>query len=271
MTTFIGTSGGDVANSDATLVLSGFTGGTLAQLTDGIGDLFLSVSGNDDIFAGNGNDSIYGGSGNDDIAGGLGYDLMYGGFGIDTFHIWNVFGDYVFNMTTGVTNFSPQGEFAYDFENVVTQQGNDNITGTAGANRIQTNFGNDVINAGAGNDTLLGGYGNDTLTGGSGSDTFVFDNPLTANSNVDFITDFNRRADTFQLKNNYFATLVLGALPQSAFRVGANAVDSSDRIIYNAGSGDLYFDQDGSGSGLKVRFAHVTPGTSIDFSDFLIV
>jgi len=51
------------------------------------------------------------------------------------------------------------------FENAIGGSGNDNITGTTGANKLQ---------GGAGNDTLEGLGGSDVLDGGSGVDTAVY-------------------------------------------------------------------------------------------------
>ncbi len=60
--------------------------------------------------------------------------------------------------------------------------GNENLTGTIGADTINGNWLNDVIHAGAGNDlidggtgddTIFGEAGNDTVTGGTGNDTIT--------------------------------------------------------------------------------------------------
>jgi Ca2+-binding RTX toxin-like protein len=52
-----------------------------------------------------------------------------------------------------------------DFRN-----GNDNLTGTAGADHLIGGAGNDWLTSGAGNDRLAGGSGDDVLIGGSGDD-----------------------------------------------------------------------------------------------------
>jgi Tol biopolymer transport system component len=68
LTIFTGTNGGDAANA-TTSNLSGFSGGTLAQLRDGIGDLFNAGDGEDTIIGGGGNDTLLGGNGNDLLTG----------------------------------------------------------------------------------------------------------------------------------------------------------------------------------------------------------
>jgi Ca2+-binding RTX toxin-like protein len=91
LATFNGTAGSDAANA-ITNVLTGFIGGTLAELTDEIGDIFdgkdgddyvNAGSGNDIINGGNGNDALYGNNGNDTLVGGDGINDLYGGAGDD--------------------------------------------------------------------------------------------------------------------------------------------------------------------------------------------
>ena len=57
------------------------------------------------------------------------------------------------------------------FENIVTSDGDDFITGNSLDNKIMGMRGADTLMGGAGDDTLDGGKGNDTLIGGSGADT----------------------------------------------------------------------------------------------------
>jgi serralysin len=169
MTVFIGNAANNTANAPGG-VLAGFVGGNLAQLQDAIGDTIVGLGGNDVIIAGNGNDVINGGDGNDVIDGRLGFDVMDGGNGIDTMDVSFFGGAYVWNMTTGITNFSAAGEFAFNFENARTGSGNDSIIGTAGNNSISTGAGNDTVRAAAGNDSVFGGNGVDTLSGDDGND-----------------------------------------------------------------------------------------------------
>ena len=54
-----------------------------------------------------------------------------------------------------------------------TGNGEQPITGNAGANRLVGGAGNDSLSGGAGDDTLDGGTGNDTLAGDAGDDTYL--------------------------------------------------------------------------------------------------
>jgi serralysin len=174
MAFFIGNGLNNIANAPGG-VLAGFVGGNLAQLQDGLGDTILGLGGNDSIVAGNGNDVINGGSGNDFIDGRFGLDRMDGGTGIDTMDVSFFAGSYVWNMATGVTNFSAAGEFAFNFENARTGAGADSITGNAANNSISLGAGNDFASGGFGNDQVFGGLGNDNLFGGNGNDSLFGD------------------------------------------------------------------------------------------------
>jgi Ca2+-binding RTX toxin-like protein len=131
---------------------------------------------------------------------------------------------------------------------------------------------NNVITGGAGDDTLKGNAGNDTLSGGSGHDTFTFDTPLDPMTNVDKITDFSAADDKISLAHSVFGAVgSVGTLPVGEFFLGTSASTASDRIIYNQGTGALYYDPDGSGpTGAKV-FAVLSPGLTLTNSNFLIV
>ena len=54
---------------------------------------------------------------------------------------------------------------------LVGGNGNDVLTGGAGADQLFGGNGNDTLNGGGGDDTLNGGNGNDTVVGGKGTDT----------------------------------------------------------------------------------------------------
>jgi Ca2+-binding RTX toxin-like protein len=61
-----------------------------------------------------------------------------------------------------------------------------------------------------------------------------------------------------------------GALLSAAFFVGAAAHDSSDRIVYDKPTGQLYYDADGTGAAAKILFATVTAGTTIALGDLWV-
>jgi Ca2+-binding RTX toxin-like protein len=147
----------------------------------------------------------------------------------------------------------------------------DVLAGRAGADRLEGGAGDDKLNGGGGNDKLNGGLGLDRLTGGNSADAFVF-NTAPALANRDTILDYNVAADTIQIENAVFPGLgAAGVLAASQFVIGANAADAGDRIIYNATTGRLYFDADGTGAAAKIWFATLDPGLALTAADFVVI
>jgi Ca2+-binding RTX toxin-like protein len=164
--------------------------------------------------------------------------------------------------------------YGNDLNNTITGNDGDNrLQGDSGDDRLLGKAGDDRLEGGSGDDWLDGGLGRDRLEGGSGDDLFYFGD-LLGSSNVDTIVDFNRHDDRFLLDNDVFVGLSAGSLQSAAFKVleWGSHVDSSDRILYNAQSGDLFFDRDGSGTTYDaIRFADIANKVSLSASDFLIV
>ena len=147
------------------------------------------------------------------------------------------------------------------------------LLGNGLANVLTGGTGNNGLNGGSGNDTLVGGAGNDILTGGTGADVFRFTVAPNATSNVDRIADFSAVDDTIQLENAVFTKLATtGTLSATNFRsgVGAHALDSNDYVIYDSGTGKLYYDADGSGAGAAVQIALLTGTPAITSGDIFI-
>jgi Ca2+-binding RTX toxin-like protein len=148
---------------------------------------------------------------------------------------------------------------------------NNSIAGTAFADNIYGFAGNDTINAGLGDDKIYGGAGNDTLTGGGGLDAFVFDTALGA-TNIDKITDYSVANDNIVLSQSVFSAAgPIGALSSGAFRIGTAATAATDRIIYNAATGALYYDPDGNGAAAQVQFATLSVNLALTAAEFRIV
>ena len=127
---------------------------------------------------------------------------------------------------------------------------NNTLTGNAGANKLDGGAGNDMLNGGAGADTLVGGAGNDTLTGGTEADRFVFSTTLGA-SNVDTLVDFSKaQGDTMALDSAFFASLAGKTDLSKHFRTSAQApVGGDDFIVYDMGTGQLFYDAAGTNTG----------------------
>ena len=249
-------------------------------------DTLLGGAGTDTLRGGNGNDVIrsdgdggqyFGDAGNDSMFSGLGPETMDGGAGIDTIDHRAFNGDYVFNMSTGLTNFA--GESFGNFENALMGGGNDSVTGNLSANSID---------GGGGNDSIYGAAGNDVLTGGLGDDRFLIGEFGATNS--DTILDFGTGDDTIVLKDS-LDSLLLGAIGISpgirglAFdggNVAGNKLSAGwlifdlastlSGIYVNTGTGELHYDPVSSNGTLdRQLIAKISPAAAgaLTTADFI--
>jgi Ca2+-binding RTX toxin-like protein len=120
------------------------------------------------------------------------------------------------------------------------------ITGTDANDSLRGKSSNDMLIGGAGNDQLNGIYGHDVLVGGDGNDIFVFDRNASTKGNTDIIVDFTPNSDKVALSSEKLESLQ-GGLSGDNLTFGVQAADENDFIIYNATSGELLYDRDGSG------------------------
>jgi Ca2+-binding RTX toxin-like protein len=223
---------------------------------------------NDFLYGFGGNDTLNGGGGDDLLDGGAGSDTMTGGTGNDIYVVDSTF-DRVNESSAGgldtVRTSLSSYTLAANVEDLI-------FTGS----RAFTGTGNALDNSiwgGVGADRLNGGLGQDILWGGAGRDTFDFTTALGA-MNVDIILDFNAVDDTIRLENAVMAGLGsrTGGLSSTAFHAGTAAADASDRIIYDAATGSLFYDADGTGASAQIKIATLTnvSGT-VTAADFLII
>lgn len=133
--------------------------------------------------------------------------------------------------------------------------------------RLDGQGGDDTLRGGAAVDRLSGGAGFDTLIGGGGADTFRFSTAAAAD-NIDQVIGFDVSADSFEFTHHAFRQLAVGTLATSEFKIGAAATTANQHIIYNAGTGDLFYDADGSGHGAAVEIAHLDPNLALTAGDF---
>jgi serralysin len=62
-----------------------------------------------------------------------------------------------------------------------------------------------------------------------------------------------------------------GTLGAAAFYTGAAAHDASDRIVYDSGTGDVFYDLDGTGAAAAIKFAILGAGLAITNADFVVI
>jgi serralysin len=148
----------------------------------------------------------------------------------------------------------------------------ENLTGSGFNDVLNGNNSANVVNGAAGNDTIKGYNGNDVLTGGAGNDTFVFSTAPNAGANVETITDFSAPNDTIALDDFVFTAIgAPGVLAAGAFYTGTAAHDSSDRIIYNAGTGALSYDADGTSGVAAILIAILNAALGLTNADFAVI
>lgn len=236
-------------------------------------DTLVGYDGDDTLLGLGGNDTLNGGAGADLLDGGTGADTLIGGSGDDVYIVDNV-GDVVREGLDGgydTVQSSVSFTLGANIEALLLT-GTDAINGTGnrldnwldgnGADNILLGgAGNDALYGEDGNDTLEGGAGRDDLYGGAGADTFLFASKSTPaqGSTADFVVDFNSdEGDKLAFSKAVFTGLgALGVLDEDAFYAGTAAHDASDRVIYDASTGNLYYDVDGIGRRPQVLVAIV--------------
>lgn len=218
----------------------------------------LLFAGRDVINGGIGHDILEGGASDDDLFGGAGGDQLYGGTGVDRL-----------DGGKGVDFLNGDSES----DGLFGGAGIDTLIGGEGDDRLFGGSGNDSIFGGDGSDRLTGGAGKDLLRGDGGRDAFVFTTKPVV-GHVDVIEDFSTshgNEDAIHLSLRAFAgTGPKGILADGRFHNGKIATEADDRILYDAASGNIWYDADGSGKIRKVLFAQVTPGTALTSDDFFV-
>ncbi len=160
---------------------------------------------------------------------------------------------------------------------------NDLLVGNAGNDDLRGDSGTDTIIGGTGNDFMVGGTGiNDSLRSGSvwDRDAFVFFN---INERRDFIRDFDtidapfngiNDSDYIRISNSGFNPSAPGILdlpngvlpvagPNDRLVSGGASLGNKAGFRYFQGSGNLYFDSNGFGSGGSQLLATLTDDPNV--------
>ena len=130
-----------------------------------------------------------------------------------------------------------------------------------------------------GEHTLVGGEGNDLLIGDwegtHDANSFLFDVGPGA-ANADAILFFEAGIDAIVLDGNAHA----GMGPSGDFTAGdarfwsstsGTAHDADDRVIYNTGTGQLWYDADGNGSGSAQLIATLEVDVALAAGDISVI
>jgi Ca2+-binding RTX toxin-like protein len=224
-------------------------GDSFSSIEDLTGSIFA------DYFIGtDGVNTLTGGDGDDILLGALGADTLIGGNGNDTASFEDNQGAVFVNLTLsqGFGN-AAQGDTYSSIENLVGTVFYDTFIGDDNANRLDA------------------ARGYDTLTGAGGADTFVMSTALDGVINVDTIVDMTHGTDKIELSHAIFGAVAVGTLADTAFVAGTAATTADQHIVYDAATGNLYYDADGSGAGAQILFAILqNHSTTITASDFVV-
>ena len=293
---------GDVVATDI-FVDNGSSGGNTINGTSG-NDSLVGSADSDRLNGFAGNDTLDGMGGADTLDGGLGDDvyivradgdtIVADAGGIDTvvavtagFEEWTL-GAGLENLDiddSGVEDYGASGT-GNELNNVIRGGanggtlsglgGNDlliargaqpwNVTWLYGGDGADTLRGGDwstEMDGGAGDDVLIGAGDNDVAVGGDGADSFVFQGSFHA------IADFASGTDKLRFDGTVFTDIGASGnfvAGDARFHAGTAAHDADDRIIYDAASGDLWYDADGNGAQgatLVARFVSNVVATDI--------
>ena len=181
------------------------------------------------------------------------------------------------NQTVVTNNLKLTFSANNTIENIISDSGNDRLTGNSLNNTLTGGGGNDQLTGQDGNDSLIGGFGDDLLTGGNGSDNFIFN---SSNLGIDAISDFTPGSDKIVLSKAIFTALqsVIGNGFSQLAEFASVADDdlvatSSAFIVYSTSSGSIYYNQNGSAAGLGsgFEFANLLTVPTLIAADFTLI
>ncbi len=267
-------------------------------------DVLIGNEGSDRLIGNRGNDLLNGGKGIDTLIGGPGNDTYMANHTKDVVTEGTNRGTDVvkssasYNLGANIENLNLVGRRAINgignnLDNrisgnnaknrIIGKSGDDVLIGRGGRDVLIGDKGSDRLIGNQGNDMLNGGVGNDTLIGGGGSDRFIFNTGKSyrqASPGKDLIRDFkNRDNDKIILDKTTFGTLDSKA--GRGFSVIAEfdvvnrdaVVASSDAVIvYNENNGKLFYNANGSKSGLGAGgvFAVLDDSPQLQANDFIV-
>jgi serralysin len=237
-------------------------------------DKLYGEDGDDTLNGGIGNDTLYGAAGNDVFFGGAGNDVLSGSLGYDTASYADSDTGATADLASSAANAgAAAGDTFSSIENLTGSAFADTLAGHASANvlvggagddRLDGRDGADTLNGGEGNDVLDGGARKDVLTGGDGEDTFYFASTAEAG---DMITDFSA-GDHIGLSALGFG---IDSIDDFAFVLSSEPMTELPTAIYNAATGNLAWDADGSGAGAAVHLATFIGSPEPTHNDFLVI
>lgn len=226
-----------------------------------------------------GDDTMFGMGGNDtfDMSTGgtssYGNDVIDGGSGVDTIDFGanarsSINADLAIGFIFGGGDGGAGTIEVTNVENLVGGAFGDTIFGNSSAN---------FLYGGGGNDVLGGVGGNDTLEGGAGTDYYMFQGAVPSSGNADTIVGFSSGSERIYLDGRWHAGLGTEgqfSAGDARFRSGAgvnSAQDSTDRVVYNTTTGQLWYDADGAGGAAAALIATLQGAPSLAATDIFAI
>jgi serralysin len=283
----VGGTGWDTASyADATTTVQVVMYATQYNTAEAFGDTFTGIealkgSNNTDILVGDfasnailgggggdwidgtyGTDYLYGEAGNDDIASRDLADVIDGGADFDTVR-------YDF-ATTGLQAYLYDSSQNSGFAAGDTYTSIEGMTGSYFADDLRGDANVNVIQGLGGADFIIGLGGGDLLVGGEGQDLFHY---VSTADGGDGIQDFVSGVDRISVTGAFFGLGSPGgvAIESWRFAAGTSATFATSQFIYDNASQQLWYDQDGTGSGTKQLLAVLQAGATLVHSDILVL
>lgn len=247
-----------------------FRDGELIQVGSAGDDILTGGTGHDYLSDGLGNDTLIGGAGNDLLVGGAGANSLDGGEGDDRYYV-----------TAGdVLTDSAGTDWVFSTVSWILTAGLENLMLYGiGAGTGEVAMGNSLDNVIVGNERgnlIGGGAGNDTLNGGGEVDSFLFAE-APGPANADLIEDFEFGSQDELV----FDAAVFTAIGQTSFTNGdarffagsgaTSGQDSSDRVIYDTATGQVFYDADGSGGGAALLVVTLQNAPALDGAQIEVI
>ena len=196
-----------------------------------------------DAYGGSGDQIIHGNPASNLLDGGAGADSMYGGRGDDIYVVDDA-GDKLYE--------SHGTDTVRSSINFTLQEGFENLELLTGATTATGNSVNNILIGNASNNTLDGGANRDILTGGAGADVFMISDRMF-NRRSDIITDFSSGTDHLELDSDVFGfdtSTLISVETVSTTALLRQAFKHESMFIYHSGSGELYYNANGTGFGV---------------------